>query len=195
MYEADEELMGRCRDGDVAAFEALMSRHIDGVTGHLLRMVTDPNDAQDLAQDAFMKVYANRENYTAEGRFSTWLYRIATNTAIDLLRRRGKRQFVSLSSAMPSRDEESERTELHETLADPGSLAPPEILAMAESWAEVGRAIEHLSEKQRELFRLRSIEGLDYRTIGERLGIGAETVRTRMHSLRQEIRHRMKWVE
>jgi RNA polymerase sigma-70 factor (ECF subfamily) len=191
--ESDEELMDRCRVGDMVAFEVLVSRHMDGVTGHLARMVSDPNDAQDLAQDVFMKVYVNRQTYATDSRFTSWLYRIATNAAIDCLRRRAKRRFVSLSSAMPSHDEGSEATELHETLADPGSLAPPEILAVAESWAEVGRALESLSEKQRELFRLRSIEGLDYKTIGDRLGIGPETVRTRMHSLRQEIKRRMRW--
>jgi RNA polymerase sigma-70 factor (ECF subfamily) len=190
--ETDEELMKRSRDGDAAAFAVLVERHIEGVTARLTRLVRDPSDAQDLAQDAFMKIHANRHTYTGDGRFVTWLYRIATNAAIDHLRRQGRRRVVSLSAALPSSDPDGDDVELHETLTDPGSQAPDAALAVAERWAEIARALEGLSDDQKEMFGLRVVEGMDYRAIGERFGIGPEAARTRMCILRQEIRLRMR---
>ena len=191
MPPSDEALMARCRDGDVEAFEALMAQHLHGVTIHLQKIVFDSDEAQDLAQDVFLKVYTNRAVYTGEGKFSTWLYRIATNTAIDHLRRRGKRRHVSLFASMPAEEEDEEEAELHETIADPGSQAPFEILTAQEEWARLGSALEHLSEPHREVFEMRTVEGLAYRTIADRLGVTPETARSRMHSAKQELKRNL----
>ena len=188
MPPSDEDLMAQCRDGDVPAFETLMRRHLQGVTVHVRRIVSDPDEAQDLAQDVFMKVYANRTAYTGEGKFTTWLHRIAANSAIDHLRRRSRRHHVSLFTAIPGEEEDEEEAELHETIADTGSLAPCEILTAQEEWASLGSALEHLPETHRQVFEMRLVEGLDYRTISQRLGVTAETARSRMHSAKRELK-------
>lgn len=188
MPPVDEELMARCRDGDVEAFETLMRQHLRGVTIHIQRIIHDPDAAQDLAQDVFMKVYAGRSAYTGEGKFTTWLYRIATNAAIDQLRRQSKRKCVSLFVTLPPDEEDDEEPELHETISDPGSQAPYEILSAQEEWTSLGSALRHLSEAYREVFELRMVEGLDYKAIGERLGITPETARSRMHAAKQELK-------
>ena len=191
MAPSDEELMGRCRDGDVAAFEALMTRHLRGVTIHLQRIVFDPDEAQDLGQDVFLKLYARRETYTSEGRFTTWLFRIATNAAIDHIRRRSRRRSVSLFATRRRGDEGGEEAELHETLADPGSPAPCDILSAQEEWMSLGSALGQLSDGHREVFEMRTVEGLDYRAIAERLGITPAGARSRMHAAKEEIRRHM----
>jgi len=151
-------------------------------------MVFDPDEAQDLAQDVFLKVYANRATYTAEGKFSTWLYRIATNAAIDRLRRRRKRRSISLSSMAAVDPDEAEEPELHETLAHPGSQTPHDILSAQEDWARLGSALEYLSDAHREVFEMRTVEGLDYETIGKRLGCTPGAARNRMHAAKQELK-------
>ena len=188
MSPSDEQLMGNCRSGDVAAFETLVRRHLDAVTSHLRRIVHDPDQAQDLAQDVFLKVYASRETYTGEGKFSTWLHRIATNAAIDHLRRQRKRHFVSLFTMTAADEDGEDEPELHETLAHPGSQTPCEILSAQEEWAEFGEALQHLSVAQREVFVMRTVDGLDYKAIAERLGCTPEAARSRMHAAKEELK-------
>ena len=191
MPVCDEELMLRCRDGDVSAFEELMARHLESVTRHVQRMVFDRDAAQDLAQDVFLKVYTRRDTYTGDGRFGAWLRRIATNAAIDHLRRRKKRRFVSLHALTAAADEDEVESELHETIADSGSQQPYEILSTQEDWTRLGSALDLLSDAQRHVFQLRMWEGLDYKAIAERVGCKPETARTRMHAAMQELKRNM----
>jgi len=191
MPPSDEERMARCRDGDVAAFETLMRRHLDAVTKHVRRIVFDPDQARDLAQDVFLKLYVNRGSYTGEGRFVTWLMRIATNAAIDHLRRQRKRRCVSLYTMLQAGADDEEEAELHETLANPDAPAPQEILAAQEQWTQLVAALEHLPPAQREVFRLRAIQGLNYKAIAERLDCSPEAARNRMHAAKHEIRRRL----
>lgn len=86
--ESDLELMLRVRDGDAASFEVLLRRHRVPLVSFFRRMLRDEALAEDLAQEVFLRVYKSRERYQPEARFTTWLYRIATNLALNAIRDR-----------------------------------------------------------------------------------------------------------
>jgi len=86
--ESDLELMLRVRDGDAASFDTLLGRYRVPMVGYFQRMIRNPAMAEDLAQEVFLRVYKARERYEPEARFTTWLYRIATNLALNALRDR-----------------------------------------------------------------------------------------------------------
>src|ERR1039457_3401149 len=94
--ETDLDLMLRVRDGDAASFEVLLRRYRLPLVSYFRRMVRDPSLAEDLAQEVFLRVYKSRERYQPEAKFTTWLYRIATNLALNAIRDR--RDEVSGSS-------------------------------------------------------------------------------------------------
>ena len=188
MPPSDEALMALCRDGDVAAFETLVQRRLRAVTGHIQRIVHDADEAQDLAQDVFFKVYTSRGSYTGEGKFITWLFRIATNAAIDHLRRRSTRRSVSLATMAPAEREDEPEPELHENMADGGAQTPFEILSAQEEWAQFGSALERLSDAQRIVFEMRMVQGLDYKTIAQRIGCTPEAARARMQAAKQVVK-------
>ena len=86
--ESDLDLMLRVRDGDAASFEILLRRYRLPLVSYFRRMVRDQGLAEDLAQEVFLRVYKSRERYQPEARFTTWLYRIATNLALNAIRDR-----------------------------------------------------------------------------------------------------------
>ena len=86
--ETDLDLMLRVRDGDAASFEVLLRRYRLPLVGYFRRMVRDQGLAEDLAQEVFLRVYKSRERYQPDARFTTWLYRIATNLALNAIRDR-----------------------------------------------------------------------------------------------------------
>jgi RNA polymerase sigma-70 factor (ECF subfamily) len=99
--ESDLELMLRVRDGDAASFEVLLRRHRVPVVSFFRRMLRDEALAEDLAQEVFLRVYKSRERYQPEARFTTWLYRIATNLALNAIRDRKDEVSDKAVEALP----------------------------------------------------------------------------------------------
>src|ERR1700685_4630696 len=120
--ETDLDLMLRVRDGDAASFEELLCRYRRPLVGYFCRMVRDPGLAEDLAQEVFLRVYKSRERYQPDARFTTWLYRIATNLALNAIRDR--RDEVSGSAG----DNEDGGGFL-ERFIDPGPSAEQQLVA------------------------------------------------------------------
>lgn len=175
-------LVVRAREGDTEAFEALIQRRTPGVLAFLRRMLGDAEDARDVAQLTFLRVWENLHRYDANWAFSTWLFRIAGNLAIDALRSRKTRA----------------RTEAENFRLLPGGRsASPEGLASLER-REVRRVFETcasvLSEKQKLVFVLREFEEKESREIAEVMGCRESTVRNHLFQarrlLRDEIRRR-----
>ena len=148
---SDEQLVHLALEGDRQAFERLVLRHQTGLVNHLFRQTGQRELAFDLAQEVFLKVYTALPKFNPKYRFTTWVYRIATNRAIDLMRRK--------TVLVCSLDETDHDVPRHSTLAD-GAPAPDEILAYTELQERLERAIDELPDEYRRLLLLRNQQAL-----------------------------------
>ncbi len=172
---SDHALIDSVRAGDEAAFGELMSRYRGPITNYLYRFLNDYEEAVDLAQETFVRVYFALDRYHTGYAFSTYIYRIATNLAISEIRRRKRRRLLSLTGLFQA-DEESE-AEFQPP--DKGKLAD-EALMDDERSEVIGRAIAALPEKYRVPVVLRDIEGRSYDEIAEILELGLGTTKSRI---------------
>jgi RNA polymerase sigma-70 factor (ECF subfamily) len=171
---SDEQAMWRVQQlDDEAAFGQLVRRWEGPIQRLCERMTGDAHTAQDLAQETFVRVFARRKEYQGEGKFSTWLWRIALNLCYDELRRRHRREKNSFES------EGGEPLTVLEafTAADP---APDKLLAERERSWMVRRALDQLPEIYRAVLVLRHYEDLKFREIADVLGVPEGTVKSRM---------------
>jgi len=166
----DEQLAARARMGERPAFEQLVRRHQDRAFRFILRMIGSRDEAMDLTQETFLKAYRALPDWRPEARFSTWLFQIARNAALDALRRRRHTEFVSLTAGP---DEDS---------IEPCDTAPlpEERLADKQRIGLLERALRDLPVEQREILLLRELENMSYADIAETLAIEAGTVKSRL---------------
>lgn len=171
---SDEQAMWRVRmQDDEAAFAQLVRRWEAPIQRLCTRMTGDAHRAQDLAQETFVRVFARRKEYRPEGKFSTWLWRMALNLCYDELRRQQRRAESSLDEAA---DETLARLE---TYAAP-EPAPDGALADRERDERVRKALMRLPDRYRAVLTLRHYEGLKFCEISQVLGIPEGTVKSRM---------------
>ena len=179
----ERALARRALGGDSDAFAELVARRTPGVLAYLRRLLGDAEDARDVAQLTFVRVWENLDRYDPTWAFSTWLFRIAGNLAIDALRARGTRQRTEAESF---RLVKGARTSAEPD--GPALLAEAEVRRVFDSCAAV------LSEKQRLVFVLREFEDKESREIAQILGCRESTVRNHLFQarrlLREEIRKR-----
>jgi RNA polymerase sigma-70 factor (ECF subfamily) len=182
---ADEQLMRRYLDGDVAAFETLMDRYGSKITRYVARNSADPHAVDDLVQDIFTRVVHRAPSFRGQSSFKTWLYTIARNLCIDTSRKRGHRKAVTLDE--PVRRSDAGGATIIEQTSDPGP--GPERLASDSRFREcLEEALGELPEEQREAFAMREFQGLKFREIGEVLGIPENTVKSRVRYALQSLR-------
>lgn len=170
----EEELIARAQTGDEDAFAQLMDAHQGRVYGLILRLTDSPEDALELSQEAFFNAWRGLPHFHGESRFSTWLFRLATNVTIDFLRRENKRRAIvagSLSDGEPDGGE----WEVPDT-----RFAPQDVAERAELREAVQRGIAQLSEEHRTVLVLRELNGLSYREIGSILDLEEGTVKSRI---------------
>jgi len=175
----DARLVRECRAGSERAFEALIGRHQDQVFNVACRMVGDREEALDLAQETFIKAFQGLGDFKEEMPFRAWLMRICTNSAIDLLRRRGRRREFAVDMRPSSGGP-----------AAPGALAPaleprapareiPENVSLSNETAEaVYGGLETLPDKYRAVLVLHHMEQMSYSEIGKVLGVPRNTAKT-----------------
>lgn len=166
--------------GDSEAFEPLVREHQGRVYAIALRMMGNEADAQDAAQEAFLKAYTSLREFRGDSRFSTWLCRLTGNVCIDALRRRSRRQ----ESSLYVQDDEGE--ELAPDIPDPAPT-PEEQTERAETRQEVREAIAALPEGDRQVLTLRELGGLSYEEIAERLSLPPGTVKSRLNRARKKL--------
>jgi RNA polymerase sigma-70 factor (ECF subfamily) len=162
------ELVSRCRLGDPRAFEELVRLTDRRVYGLALRLVKDPYDAEDVAQEAYLRMFRGLAGFREEARFETWMHRIVTNTALNHIRRRGR--FGDLF--VEDREPEIPVADETEPSADRDRLE---------------RALSMLPEGQRVPLVLKDVYGLSCKEIGRELGIEEGAVKVRLHRARRKL--------
>ena len=168
--EIELELIAQAQQGDRQAFGELVSRHRKGTINVVYRMCGDANLAEDAAQEAFIRAWQHLPNYRPRSPFRNWVYRIATNTALDFLRR--ERESVDV-----------------DTLSLASSDGDPEAMVeRGERSERVRQAVLALPPASRTVLILREYEGLSYREIADTLGIPIGTVMSRLNYARNRLR-------
>jgi RNA polymerase sigma-70 factor (ECF subfamily) len=183
--EQDAQLMLQVKEGDAGSFELLLAKYRRPVVGYLDRMVQNRAVAEELAQEAFLRVYRARGSYQPAAKFTTWLFRIATHLALNSLRdTRHQRKETSMEGAGP----EGQPLQL----ADGRASREEQLVAEARLDA-VRRAVADLPEKQRAAVLLHKYEGMDYAQIADALGCSVSAVKSLLfrayESLRVSLAH------
>ena len=175
--DADESvLIRKAAGGDRRAFEDLVLRKRERVVRTAYQITGDLEDARDVAQGVFLRLWRVLQRFDLEKRFDTWLYRITVNAAIDFIRERGPKGFLQ-----PLPDDAGER------LSDP-RRGPSESLDASELQRVFLRLAAQLAPKQRATFVLKDIEGLDTADVARALGITESTVRNHLLQARRVLR-------
>jgi RNA polymerase sigma-70 factor (ECF subfamily) len=183
--ETDKQLVARVQKGDQRAFDMLVLKYQHKIFGLVSRYVQDPDEVQDVAQEAFIKAYRALPNFRGDSAFYTWLYRIAINTA--------KNYLVSRSRRPPGTDVELEDAEYYEGGSALRDIETPEsALYGAELKAVVERAIGELPDDLRTAVTLREFDGLSYEDIAEIMDCPVGTVRSRIFRAREAIDKRVQ---
>lgn len=185
----DQELVRRAQQGDRRAFDLLVLKYQHRVLRLVGRFVRDPDQAFDLAQEAFIKAYRALGNFRGESAFYTWLYRIAVNTAKNQLAAHAREGYsVSLNSG--GGDESDESLPEPEALRDYAS--PEDMAASNELEVEIRAAITALPEDLRTALTLREMEGLSYEEIAMVMNCPIGTVRSRIFRAREAVEERIR---
>lgn len=184
--EADQILVERVQQGDKRAFELLVVKYHRKIIRLVSRLIRDPAEVEDVAQDAFIKAYRALPQFRGESAFYTWLYRIAVNTAKNYLATQGRRP----ESSSDIDTEEAETFADGELLRD---INTPDSMLHTKQVAEtVNRAMEALPEELRTAITLREIEGLSYEEIAEAMECPIGTVRSRIFRAREAIAEKLR---
>jgi len=185
----DADVVVLAQKGREPAFRELIRRYERPVFSLIYRMVRDSTAAEDLAQDAFIKVLNHLDKYRPEFKFSSWLFKIANNVAIDHLRRRHVETISMDGSPHASTATEIEATRFE--LAD-DSESPLDELASRELGASIETAIAKLRPEYRNCIMLRHVEGRSYEEIAATLDLPLGTVKTYIHRARHQLREALE---
>jgi RNA polymerase sigma-70 factor (ECF subfamily) len=186
---SDRELLERCRAGDETAFDDLVLRHQQRAFNVAFQLLRDHEDATEVAQDAFVRIYRSVGGFRGECEFTTWLHQIVVNLARNKHRwwkRRGREASVSLDSPVETADGEV-------PVQIAGNTDAPDVQAVKTEFVElVSRHMNELPRKFREVLVLRNVENLNYEQIAEALECSIGTVKSRLARAREALRKSMK---
>lgn len=185
MIEIEElQCIKKAAQGDASAFEELVVRYREQVYRLCLRMSGNAEDAADLTQEAFVKVWKNLDSFQFDAAFSTWLYRLTSNCCLDFLRSRKRRPTVSLTMETEEEDEQ--------TIELPDDRPTPEEAAILKEERENLRlAMQTIDPEQRQILTLRVVNDLSYTDIAQVLGIREGTVKSRLSRARESLRKKL----
>jgi RNA polymerase sigma-70 factor (ECF subfamily) len=184
---SDAAIMLRAAAGDEAAFNSLVIKYHRPIIHFLYRMVHNQAVAEEMAQEVFLRVYRSRESYRAEAKFTTWLYRIATNLAVNHARDT-RHERSAQSVYLDEADEESGNTP---EVAD-AAPSVEEKLLRDERMAAIKKHVMELPERQRMAVLMHKYQGMDYRQIGEVLKLSESATKSLLFRAYQTLREKLK---
>jgi RNA polymerase sigma-70 factor (ECF subfamily) len=174
--DVDQALVARYRDGDKDAFAELVVRYQRPIYNAAFWILRSADDARDVAQDVFLRVAEHLDEFDGQHRFFSWIYRIAVNEALNLLRRNGHEEWLDDEIDLPGAD-----------TANPESIA-----GNAERSRHIRRALLNLSHKDRTVIVLRHFSECSYQEIADILDIDEKTVKSRLFEARHRLRDALK---
>ncbi|MDI9483751.1 MAG: sigma-70 family RNA polymerase sigma factor [Bacillota bacterium] len=183
MDSAEKNLIELSAKGNVEAFETLVQAHQKRVYNIALRMTKDPDDAQELSQDALVRAFVAIKKFRGESSFSTWLYRITMNVCTDFLRKRNKAVVVSLEQGAAG-NENYNPVQLPEK-----SPGPDELTEKKQLKEMVKQAMDLLSVEHRQVLILRDLMDLTYKDIANTLNVNEGTIKSRINRARDALKH------
>lgn len=187
----DRTLVEKTREGDRIAFDRLVIKYRDRIVGLCARLLCNPTEGEDAAQETFLKVYRNLDRFRGDAEFFTWLYRIALNTC-----RNRQRSWWSRFRRMAVRLDEPIQTENGPRPRELGDtrMIPTKDLRRRRLGAAIREGLRGLAAKHRELVVLRDIQGLSYEEIERLTGLPAGTVKSRLSRAREALQQKLKGV-
>ena len=186
--DPDVQLMLKVSTGDNAAFEQLVLRYQDRLVRFFFHLIHDPAVCEDLAQEAFLRVYRSRERYEPSARFSTWLFRIAHNLASNQKRGAARRREIPLG--VHSSDDDFRLQE--QVPADKSAMMPTRQFDSSEIRDVVRNAVEELTEGQRTAVILHKFEEMSYEEIGNIMGLGTVAVKSLLSRARSKLKESLE---
>jgi RNA polymerase sigma-70 factor (ECF subfamily) len=184
--EIDLQLVERVRAGDKQAFGVLVEKYRRKLLRLLYRMVRDPDEIEDIAQETFIKAYRALPQFRGDAAFYTWLYRIGVNTAKNHLAAKGRTMRTLSDQAINDEDEPDERL-----MAQDISTPDSELLSKQVAYA-VNEAVDALPDELRQAITLREIEGMSYEEIADAMACPIGTVRSRIFRAREAIATKLR---
>lgn len=185
LLDPDVQLMLKFKQGDKLAFGELLDKYQKPVINIIYRFIQDKSEADDLAQEVFIKVYNNAKSYEARAKFSTWLYRITKNVCLNELRRR-KRKIVSLDEAVSASDDR-----LKQEVIISGNNSPLEDSAAHELQEIVKQAINSLPANQRMAVILRRYEEMPYEDIARTIGCSVKAIKSLLNRAKEALKNKL----
>ena len=189
----DRSLVAEAQAGSREAFEELVRRYDRDVLRLALNLMKRPEDARDVYQEAFLKVYRNLHRFRFECSFYTWLYRIVTNVCLDHLRRRSSRPEDQAPEYAPNQNGDAPTTDFFDRQQDTEPSSDPERRMQG---VEIGRristALARLTPRERMVFEMKHYQGLKLRAIGDALGTTEETVKNSLFRATRKLRAQLE---
>jgi len=182
----DEDLIEKFQAGDVYAFDEIVRRYKDQLMNFVFRFLSDRNDAEDIVQETFLRVYKNKHAYKRIAKFSTWIYTIAGNLAKTELRKRKRRQIFSISN-LGFEDKDYEVPDVRRR--DPEDVADGTFKDEL-----IQEAIDSLPPKFKEVIILRDIQGFSYEEISQIVSVPIGTVKSRVNRGRLKLQAKLKFI-
>ena len=184
LHDPDVQLMLCAKKGDQEAFSKLVDAYQHRLTNIFFHMTQNQEAAEDLSQDVFMRIYRARHGYQPNAKFSTWIFRIANNLAINAHRKKSRRKEI----ALPAGESTSMNSPASAQLADKSSLIPTRQLDKQELQIVVQKAMDQLSDRQRLTVLLHKFEGMSYAEIAETMDLTVSAVKSLLSRARESLR-------
>jgi RNA polymerase sigma-70 factor, ECF subfamily len=188
---ADPALIARAQAGDHAAFEVLVRRYDRDVLRLVLRVMHSPEEARDVYQESFLKIYRNLHRFRLESSFYTWIYRVVTNVCLDHLRRRRSRPEDQAPAIAALDSGRTQPADFFDGQQD--TQADPERLVLGQEIGQhIAAAVAQLSPRERMIFEMKHYQGLKLSVIGEALGTSEETVKNSLFRATRKLREQLQ---
>jgi len=187
--DPDVVRMLRVQRDDAAAFAELVERYRVRVFGHFLRRLADRQDAEDLTQEVFLRLYRHRKRYQPRARFSTWLFHITHNLACNAIRSRQKRRLVRLDPVCGSEEQDAPKA-----FRRRGDLSPSRSMEQAELAGVVRAAVSGLAQRQRTALELHQFHDRTYAEVAAELDMSAKAAKSLLYRARGQLREALAGV-